>query len=96
MRAQRLDGNHKRLREAFEGLGGSWQNIAPSQGGGQPDALLGWRGRNKLVEVKDPAASNTARKLRPNQVAWHAAWQGEKPVKVDTLEAILALFADPQ
>lgn len=90
--AAKKDGNHAELRKQCAGLGISWQDIAPSKGGGQPDALLGWRGRNRIVEIKDPEASNTDRKLRPNQVAWARAWQGEKPVKVETLAEIVALF----
>lgn len=90
-RAARNDGNQPALRSQFEGLGGSWQPI-PAVHGGEPDALLGWRGQNKLVEVKDPEGAARQRRLRPKQVAWHESWRGEKPVVVETLADVLRLF----
>lgn len=90
-RAARIDGNQPALRSQFEGLGGSWQPI-PAVSGGEPDALLGWRGRNKLVEVKDPSRPPSRRRLRTKQRDWHEAWRGEKPVVVETLEDVLRLF----
>lgn len=90
-RAARQDGNQPRLRSQFEGLGGTWLPI-PAVTGGEPDALLGWRGQNKLVEVKDPDATARQRRLRPKQAEWHAGWRGEPPAKVETLDDILRLF----
>jgi len=79
-RAARRDGNEKALRSAWEAIGGSWLSIAPGKGG-EPDALLGFRGRQRLVEVKDGRKRACDRKLRENQVEWHRTWRGE-PVEV--------------
>jgi len=79
-RAARKDGNEKQLRAAWEAMGGSWLSIAPIEGG-EPDALLGMRGRQRLVEVKDGRKKPSARKLRDVQFEWHAAWRGT-PVRV--------------
>ncbi len=90
-RAARQDGNQPALRSQFEGLGGSWHPL-PAVTGGEPDALLGWRGMNKLVEVKDPDKPPSRRRLRDKQVAWHESWRGERPVVVETLADVLRLF----
>lgn len=79
-RAARKDGNELALRKAWMAIGGSWLSIAPAVGG-EPDALLGFRGRMCLVEVKDGARRACDRKLRDTQVSWHRTWRGE-PVRV--------------
>lgn len=79
-RAARKDGNEPDLRKAWTRIGGSWLSIAPIEGG-EPDALLGFRGRMALVEVKDGRKRACDRKLRPGQVEWHRTWRGE-PVRV--------------
>lgn len=91
MRARRTDGNKQRLCKAWRKLGGSWLDIVPEHGG-EPDALLGYRGFNVLVEVKDPEASKRDRQLRSQQVEWHSKWRGQKPSVVETLADMLRLF----
>jgi hypothetical protein len=90
-RRRRSDANRQTLRDGFVGLGGSWLDIVPEHGG-EPDALLGWRGQNELVEVKSPVASARDRRLRPKQLEWHRAWRGRPPARVETLAEIVALF----
>lgn len=79
-RAARKDGNESDLRKTWARIGGSWLSITPIDGG-EPDALLGFRGRMALVEVKDGRKVPSHRKLRPGQVEWHRTWRGE-PVRV--------------
>lgn len=80
MRARRNDGNKRALHKLWTAIGGSWLDIAPEHGG-EPDALVGWRGRDALIEVKDGSKPPSARKLRPEQVEWHRQWKG-RPVEV--------------
>jgi hypothetical protein len=91
-RAARKDGNEVSLRDAWEAIGGSWLSIYPIEGG-EPDALLGFRGRQCLVEVKDGRKRASARKLRGNQVEWHRTWRGE-PVRVVISMADLEALAN--
>jgi hypothetical protein len=79
-RAARKDSNEPDLRKAWVRIGGSWLKITPVDGG-EPDALLGFRGRMALVELKDGDKPPSARRLRSNQVEWHRTWRGE-PVRV--------------
>lgn len=72
-------------------LGGSWLDLVPEQGG-EPDALLGWRGADRLVELKNPERTPAQRALRAKQVAWHRAWRGQRPAVVETLADIIRLF----
>lgn len=87
------DANHATLRDGFRRLGGSWLDLIPTDGG-EPDALLGFRGQDRLVEVKSPLGSATARRPRANQLEWHRAWRGRPVAVVETLADCISLF-DP-
>ena len=51
-------------------------------GSGVPDLLVGARGKNILLEVKNGS------KLTPEQIEWHATWRGQVAV-VDSVEMAL-------
>lgn len=53
-----------------------------------PDLLVGYQGRNYLLEIKDGGKVPSARKLTPDQVAWHDAWRGAVCVVTSPEEAI--------
>jgi hypothetical protein len=87
------DANHGALRKAWRRLGASWLDLVPIDGG-EPDALLGWRGQNRLVEIKSPLGSTTQRRPRANQIRWHRAWRGHPVAIVETLADCVRIF-DP-
>lgn len=93
MRARRTDSNQSSLRALWRAIGGSWLSIAPEHGG-EPDALVGWRGKDALVEVKDPNKSPSRIKLRPEQVEWHREWRGRPVTVVHCFDDIRQLFED--
>lgn len=45
-------------------------------GKGCPDLLVGFGGRNLLMEVKDGEKPPSARKLTAGEAQWHEAWRG--------------------
>jgi len=60
-------------------------------GRGVPDLLVGIRGRNLLVEVKDGSLPPSRRRLTDDELAWHARWRGAVVVVHDVHEAIAIL-----
>jgi len=72
---RKLDDNHRAVVEALRKIGASVQPLT-SVGRGCPDLLVGIRGRNFLLEVKDGAKSPSRRKLEPAQEVWRAGWYG--------------------
>lgn len=55
------------------------------------DLLVGYRGRNVLLEVKDGAKPPSARKLTTDQVIFQAEWRGQYDVVKSIDEAIAAV-----
>lgn len=93
MRARRNDANKTALHKLWTAIGGSWLDLVPEHGG-EPDALLGWRGKNALVEIKDPNKKPSEQKLRPEQVEWHREWRGKPVAVVYCFDDIRQLFED--
>ena len=79
-RAANLDSNHAAVVLALRAIGATVQSLA-SMGGGVPDLLVGYRGRNVLLEVKDGEKPPSARMLTKDEEEWHATWGGQ----VDTV-----------
>lgn len=55
------------------------------------DLLVGYRGRNVLLEVKDGNKPPSARKLTTDQVIFRAEWRGQYDVVQNEDEAIAAV-----
>lgn len=86
-RAAKVDRNQPEIVEIFEDYGFSVQR-AQAMGSGFPDLILGYGGRNYLVEVKDWQLAPSKRKLNEIQQEWHAAWKGQVCVVETAIEAI--------
>jgi hypothetical protein len=82
------DKNHAEIVSAFQQLGCTVADLA-GVGGGCPDILVGFRGRDRLVEIKQPAGPkgglvNRHVELTDEQVGWHGAWKGFAPTVIRT------------
>lgn len=88
MRNAKIDINHRQIVDALRKAGCSVQSLAAC-GQGVPDLLVGYRGKNILIEVK-----NAKGKLTDHQIEWHAKWNGQVSIvrsvedAIDVLEMI--------
>lgn len=90
-RAARIDRNQPEIVKALEACGVLVQSLA-GVGDGVADLLILHRGQLRLLEVKDGKKPPSKRKLTPEQIDWHARWQGPHLVVVKSVdEAIAAL-----
>ena len=71
----RTDANQSAVIDALRAYGASVCSLA-GRGKGVPDLLVGFRGKNLLYEVKSGENIPSKRKLTPDQVKWHADWEG--------------------
>jgi hypothetical protein len=89
-RAAKVDRNQSEIVDALRKAGATVQPLH-AVGQGCPDLLVGYRGRNWLIEVKDWQAAKSDRQLNERQTEWHAGWKGHV-AKVETPDAALAVI----
>ena len=74
-RAARIDANQTQIVSALRSVGASVELLS-AVGKGCPDLLVGYRGMNILMEVKDGRKPPSERKLTSDQIVWHTQWKG--------------------
>ena len=82
---RRVDKNHKEIVKALEAVGCSVLSLA-DKGHGCPDLLVGYRGQNYLVEVKN---GNGA--LTDDQQRFFNLWRGSVMIARD-VEDVTSFF----
>lgn len=91
-RAAKVDRNQGQIVEALRKVGASVQPLH-TVGRGCPDLLVGHRGVNYLLELKDGTAPPSRRQMTGEQVEWHANWAGQVCVVETVEEALRAIGA---
>ena len=91
MRNAKVDANQQEIVETLRSRGASVQSLA-RVGDGCPDLLVGWRGKNTVLEVKDGAKSPSRRRLTPDERRWHALWLGQVETVSTVEQATAAVF----
>lgn len=86
-RAARTDANQSEITKALRKMGCSVQ-LLHSVGRGCPDMLVGYKGNNYLLEIKDGEKPESQRKLTAEQTIWHFDWKGQVAVVNNVHEAI--------
>lgn len=90
-RAARVDANHAEIVRALRSAGMKAVSLA-SMGKGIPDLIVGYRGRNVLLEIKDGAKVRSAQALTVDEANWIATWPGQVAVVRSPEEAINAVL----
>lgn len=90
-RAAKVDRNQPEIVRAFRQIGASVQ-ILSAVGKGCPDTIIGFRGRNIFVEIKDGSKSPSEQKLTADQEHWHANWAGQRCVANSIEDALLKVI----
>ena len=88
--AAKIDANQPDIVKALRKAGAIVQSLA-AVGKGCPDLLVGYRGVNYLLEIKDGSKPPSERRLTNDQVEWHATWRGEVHV-VDSVDFGLSII----
>jgi hypothetical protein len=90
MRAAKVDRNQAEIVAALRKAGATVQ-LLHAVGKGCPDMLVGFRGKNFMLEVKDWKLAPSQKRLNDAQVEWHAGWKGQV-AKVEDADAALAVI----
>jgi hypothetical protein len=83
----RVDANQAEIVAGLLYLGATVQHLH-AVGHGCPDILVGFKGVNYLIEIKDGNKPPSARKLTPDQERWHILWSGQKAIATSAEEAV--------
>lgn len=75
-RAARVDANQGEIVKALRKIGASVQPLH-MVGEGCPDALVGYRGKNYVMEIKDGTRKPSEQRLTPDESNWHVGWMGQ-------------------
>ena len=86
-RAARIDENQPEIVKALRDIYCKVE-ILSTVGQGVPDLLVGDRGVNYLLEVKDGNKSPSRRKLTDDEQTWHDEWRGQVTVVNSAEEAV--------
>jgi len=86
MQDGRVDANQLEIVSALRSAGAMVSHLH-NVGDGCPDLLVGFRGRNFLLEVKTGSG-----KLNRTQQDWHLLWKGQVAVVRDSIEALSVIF----
>jgi Holliday junction resolvase len=89
-KAAKIDANQTEVVNALRAIGASVQSLAAT-GKGCPDLLVGYRGINYLMEVKDGDKVLSKQKLTIDQEHWHSLWLGSVHVVKSVDEALKIL-----
>ena len=89
MRRHRADGNQVALVKFIRSMGASFQHT-PVPGG--LDGIIGYRGVDVRVEIKDPSKPPSHRKLTPAEAKTISEWRGHKPEIIETEEDVMNLL----
>lgn len=92
MRAAKIDANQPEIIAALRKVGASVQPLH-TVGQGCVDLLVGYRGANHCLEIKDGSKPPSARELTDDQIEWHLNWRGHAMVVNTVDEALIAIGA---
>lgn len=88
----RVDANQAAIVRTLRAVGATVESLAV-MGRGLPDLLVGFRAQNYLMEIKDGSKPESARRLTPDEMAWHDTWRGQVHVVMSEQDALEVIGA---
>jgi hypothetical protein len=88
---KRTDSNHAEIIKALRKIPNLSVFSTHEVGKGFPDIVIGYKGINYLIEIKDGNKPPSARKLTPDEVKFHQEWSG-KISTIKNLDELLQII----
>jgi hypothetical protein len=89
--AKRVDANQKAIVDTFRAIGATVQ-ILSMVGKGCPDIIVGFKGVNYLIEIKDGSKPKSAQKLTEHEQKFFDSWKGQVCLITSNDDAIALLL----
>ena len=87
---KKTDSNQKEIVAAFRNAGATVFHVH-MVGHGFPDIIVGYHGKNYLIEIKDGKKVKSARKLTPDEEIFHSTWRGHVAI-VESVEDVIKII----
>lgn len=88
---KRVDDNQVEIVKTFRSIGFSVL-ILSDVGNGCPDIMVGFRGVNYLVEIKDGKKSPSKQRLTPHEEEFHQSWRGQVVI-IRSIDEVLSFVS---
>jgi hypothetical protein len=88
---KRTDSNHAEIIKALRKIPKLSVFSTHEVGKGFPDIVIGYKGINYLIEIKDGNKPPSARKLTPDEVKFHHEWHGQIAI-IKNLDELLQII----
>jgi len=88
---KRTDANQKKIVEMVRKLPGASITSTHTIGKGFPDLVIGYKGINYLIELKDGSKPKSQKNLTPDEVEFHMKWNGQIAI-CENFEDILKIL----
>lgn len=86
----RVDSNQKVIVKSLRQIPGVSVAVTSMIGSGFPDLVIGYKGKNYLIELKDGDKPESAQKLTLDEIEFDAKWKGQYAV-CNSIDEILKL-----
>ena len=87
---KRVDANQSELVKTIRKMGASFQHTSSIKGA--LDGIIGYRGVDQRIEIKDPNQPPSQRKLTPAEAQVFDEWKGRPPLVVETVDDVIAIL----
>ncbi len=88
---KRTDRNHAEIINALRKIPNLSVFSTHEVGKGFPDIVVGYKGVNYLIEIKDGKKSPSARKLTDSEIEFHLNWKGQCAI-IKNLDELLEIL----
>lgn len=88
---KRTDSNHAEIIKALRKIPNLSVFSTHEVGNGFPDIVIGYKGINYLIEIKDGNKPPSARKLTDAELKFHNDWRGQIKI-ITNLDEVLNLL----
>jgi hypothetical protein len=88
---KRTDANHKQMIDGLRKIPGISIFSTHMVGKGFPDIVIGYKGINYLVEIKDGAKTKSRKKLTDDEIKFHGSWLGQIMI-AENIDDVLRLL----
>jgi len=89
---KKADGNQPEIVKILRGLGASFQHT--HQIAGALDGIVGYKGLDQRIEIKDPSQPPSKRQLTKKEKETFDDWRGRPPAIIETEEDCINLIKE--